>query len=90
MARRGTKGDVIDIVVEEHGVSQDQGRAIVDTVLKGVISVTQKHQMLILPHIGTFRVQHRRAHNTRNPRTGDPMFVAAREAITFKQSREQK
>jgi len=90
MARRGTKGDVIAEVMAKHSLSEASGRAVVDTVLKSVMSVTQEHGMLILPHVGTFRIQKRRAHETRNPRTGDPMFVAARETIVFKQSREAK
>ena len=59
----------------------------VTAVLRSIEKLTNDGESLILNGFGTFAQRYRRAHTTRNPRTGAPMDVPASTRLGFKGSK---
>lgn len=83
MADLDTKQLIRDIGAE-HRMSLDEAKMIVDKVLDRVRDTAAKGGKIY--NLGTFKVTHRPARMARNPRTGEKIKVAARNALHFKPS----
>jgi DNA-binding protein HU-beta len=78
------KSELIDSVASSTGES----KRVVGDVLDGFIDQVQKEvkrgQKVTLPGFGTFERRSRSARTARNPRTGEPIQVAASKVPAFK------
>ena len=78
------KKELIDSVAGTTGESkktvQDVLDATIDTIQKGV----KKGDRVALPGFGTFSRRARSARTARNPRTGEPIKIAATKVPAFK------
>lgn len=86
--KRFYKTDLTNIVAEHQNVSKKQAAEHVDAVLEALT------QLLDLPgnsvqlrDFGTFHCKIRAARTGRNPQTGAPVQIAAKQTITFKPSK---
>ena len=78
------KNDLIAHVASSTGASKaDAGRAL-DAVLDGVAGALAGGGEVRLTGFGTFSVGHRKATTGRNPRTGEPIQIAASNRPKFK------
>jgi DNA-binding protein HU-beta len=59
-------------------------RAAVETVVEAIDSVTKRGEKIVVRGFGTFERKQRAERTARNPKTGEPIKVAAREQLTFK------
>ncbi len=77
------RGDVVDVVAAQVDLPQSK----VDAVLKAFESALMRQAAsggeVRMVGFGSFKVAHRTARTSRNPQTGDPVEVAARNAIRF-------
>ncbi|MCH8172027.1 MAG: HU family DNA-binding protein [Proteobacteria bacterium] len=91
--RRGitlNKHDLIAQVASSTGLSKaDAGRAV-DAMLDGIAGALAGGGIVRLIGFGTFSVGHRKATTGRNPRTGEPIQIAASNRAKFKAGKALK
>jgi len=78
------KTELINHVAETASLSKADAGAAVDAVLSGVTGALAAGDSVSLVGFGTFSVTERAARTARNPRTGEPIEVAASKAPKFK------
>lgn len=78
------KTDVVDKVAGLTGMTQAKAGEAVDAVLAVIGGVLAGGDDVKLIGFGTFSVTERAAREGRNPRTGEPVAVAASKAVKFK------
>ncbi|MDF1797679.1 MAG: HU family DNA-binding protein [Planctomycetota bacterium] len=81
------KRQLIDYVAREVVVSREDARRILDVVLAGVRYGLTEDGNVGISGFGTFEVKPRKARTLRNPRTGDPIEVAAGNRVGFRVSK---
>lgn len=70
-------------VADQANVSKAQAKAIVDQVFAAIGEAATTGNEVSIPGFGKFKVKHSAARQGRNPRTGDPMDIAASKKLTF-------
>ncbi|HHJ50175.1 MAG TPA: HU family DNA-binding protein [Phaeodactylibacter sp.] len=78
------KGDLINKVAEEAGISKAEAAKAVDAVLDGISDTLKDGGKVAILGFGTFSVTHRPAREGRNPATGETIKIAARNSVKFK------
>ena len=84
-----TKADLVEQVADAvgPGVTKRECGLMADAFLDAVKEALARGDGIELRGFGTFKVRHRKARTGRNPRTGEPVEVPAREVPVFKPSR---
>ena len=77
------KNDLINAVAET-GITKADATNAVDAVLGAIVSSLKAGEDVRLVDFGTFSVKHRPASEGRNPRTGEPLQIAASNVVKFK------
>lgn len=77
------KNDLINAVAET-GITKADATNAVDAVLGAVVGSLKAGEDVRLVDFGTFSVKHRPASEGRNPRTGEPLQIAASNVVKFK------
>lgn len=77
------KADLVLAVAETAGLTRGDAARAVDAVLDQVIAALKAGGDVKLVGFGTFHVTHRAASSGRNPRTGEPMQLGARNQPKF-------
>jgi len=84
-----TKDDLADTLASARKISKTEARAMVDDVLDAIAAGAATGEVS-LAGFGKFSVTKRPARAGRNPRTGEPMFIAASRAIKFRPAKAFK
>lgn len=84
------KTDLINHVASEAGLSKAAAVDAVEAVLGGIKGTLADGGSVSLIGFGTFSVSARAARTARNPRTGEPIEVAASNAPKFKAGKALK
>jgi len=84
------KADLINHVAAEAGLSKPDASNAVEAILSGITSTLADGGSVSLVGFGTFSVSARAARTARNPRTGEPIEVAASNAPKFKAGKALK
>jgi nucleoid DNA-binding protein len=79
-----TKKDIIRVISEELGLTQLQTGRIVHNVFAAIVNTLVKDGRIELRNFGVFEVKWRKAHQARNPRTGEKVMVPKRCTVIFK------
>lgn len=79
-----TKTDLIDDVAERADLSKKDAAAAVDALLESITEALARKEKVQIVGFGTFEVRHRAARSGRNPQTGEPIDIAARDLPVFK------
>ena len=91
MTKSLTKGEVIDAVCAKvEGLKKNQTGEIVDAVFAILGESICECGRFAYPGFGVFTVKERAAKNGRNPRTGEPLYVPASKAISFRMAPKLK
>ena len=86
--KRFYKTDLTDIVAENQNVSKKQAAEQVDAVLDALAQLLDTPGNSVqLRDFGTFHCKIRAARTGRNPQTGAPVQISAKQTITFKPSK---
>ena len=84
------KKDLAYIVAYETGMSRARAAAGVDSIFNAIAAALKDGVRVQVTGFGTFDVRERPARMGRNPRTGEPLPIAASRAPTFKAARSLK
>ncbi len=78
------KGELIEAVADSAGLSRADATKAVDSVVDTITATLKAGDSVSLVGFGTFSVKHRNARTGRNPRTGEPLQIAASNVPGFK------
>jgi DNA-binding protein HU-beta len=78
------KQELIGAVAEATGLTRTDAVKAVESVFDGITAALKKGDEVRLVGFGTFSVSKRKASTGRNPRTGEPMSIAASAQPKFK------
>ncbi len=85
-----TKADLINILIQEMGMSKKNAESIVNTFLGSMIESLKKGEGIELRGFGSFRIRKRNPRIGRNPQTGEKVKVPAKKVVYFKPGKELK
>ncbi len=77
-------------IAKELLVNQNDARKALNVVIAGIIEGLTEGRILRFPEFGTFVIKDVPAANGRNPRTGEPLQVAAYKKPSFRPSQALK
>ena len=89
-----TKADLVEQVTASIArtagpmISKKDCARVVDAFLEAVKDALKQQHNIEVRGFGTFKIRRRKTRMARNPRTGDPVEVAARPVPVFKPSKE--
>ncbi len=78
------KGELIDAVAASANLSKNDAGDAVDGVFSAITNALRGGDSVSLVGFGTFSVKKRAARTGRNPRTGEPIQIAASNVPGFK------
>ena len=81
-----TKADIINAVQGKIGFSHRLTTDLVDDLFEIVKDTLASGESVKISGFGKFEVREKNARPGRNPRTGEPLTIAARKVLTFKPS----
>ncbi len=84
------KAELIDAVADAADISKAAAGRSVDTVLEVITDSLKKGNAVTLVGFGTFSSRRREARTGRNPRTGEPIQIAASNLPVFKPGKALK
>lgn len=90
MSKRVSKSDLVGRAADVAGISTAKAAAVIDATLAEIIRATGEGASVQLQGFGTFSARHRAARMGRNPRTGEPVEIAASTALGFKPSKTRQ
>ena len=78
------KVELVEAVAEATGLTKADATRAIDATLDAIKGALVKGDKVPLVGFGTFATSKRAAREGRNPRTGETVKIAARNAVTFK------
>ena len=78
------KQELIGAVAETAGLTRSDASKAVESIFESISGALKKGDEVRLVGFGTFSVSKRKASTGRNPRTGEPMSIAASSQPKFK------
>ncbi len=82
------QAELIDAVATAAGIKKTEAAKAVQTVFEGISDALTKGEDVRLAGFGIFEVAERAARDGRNPRTGEPVKIAASKAAKFKPAKQ--
>ena len=84
------KGEFVDAVAAKGDMTKTDAASAVDAVLEAITGAMKDGEQVTLVGFGTFLVRKREARTGRNPRTGEPLQIAASNVPSFKAGKALK
>ncbi|MDF1747151.1 MAG: HU family DNA-binding protein [Gimesia sp.] len=84
------KLDLILIVSEKTGLSQEKARLVVNAIFDEIIASLSSGEDVKLPNFGTFTIATRAARKYRNPMTGSMLSASAVQSPKFRAANSLK
>lgn len=78
------KGDLVNRIAEDAGVTKAQATDALNSVLNSVRDTLKDGKKVTLVGFGTFSVNHRPERQGRNPRTKEAITIKAKNVVKFK------
>ena len=85
-----TKTGLIEKLNKENYCTKKDAEALVNAVFDAIREALASGDKVTISKFGTFEVRERSAKECKNPRTGEPVQVAASKAPVFKASKNLK
>jgi nucleoid DNA-binding protein len=85
-----TKKEIVKKISEDIGLTQLKTKDIVQRTLDAIIHTLVTEERIELRNFGVFEVKRRAPRKARNPRTGDKVYVPAKNVVTFKPGKEME
>src|SRR5260221_10536369 len=82
------KGDVINAIAEQAGISKKEAAAAFDAFVGHISDSCQRGDRCAIPGLGSFAVSQRKAREGRNPRTNEKIKIAASKNVRFKAGKD--
>ena len=80
--------DLINAVAAGTDLPKAKAKEVVESVFDNIKAALGKADTAQFIGFGTFRVEHREARQGRNPQTGEPMQIEAKNVVKFKAGKE--
>ncbi|MFN8035570.1 MAG: HU family DNA-binding protein [Acidimicrobiia bacterium] len=77
------KSELIDAVAEEAGLTKSDAEKAINALINSVQGAVAKGDKVTLPGFGAWSRTERAARQGRNPRTGEPVQIAASKGVKF-------
>ena len=81
-----TKEKIIDTIYNQVGLSKNQSRRVVESLLEIVKQTLTKNENLLISGFGKFIVKDKAARKGRNPQTKEDLKLRARKVVVFRTS----
>jgi len=86
-----TKAELVENMANDAKISKAAAGAALDSFMSNVTKALKKKDgKVTLVGFGTFAKVHRKARKGRNPQTGEPIKIKARNVVTFKAGKKLK
>lgn len=82
------KGDVINAIAEQAGISKKEATAAFDAFVNYITDTCQTGDRCAIPGLGSFSVTQRKAREGRNPRTKETITIPASKNVRFKAGKD--
>lgn len=82
------KGDVINAIAEQAGISKKEATAAFDAFVGYISDSCQRGERCAIPGLGSFSVTDRKAREGRNPRTKETITIPASKNVRFKAGKD--
>ena len=89
-ATKMTQTQLVRALAEKTEVSNKVAKAFLETLASTAIAEVKKNGMFIVPGIGRLVRQDRKARMGRNPKTGEPIKIAAKKVVKFRVAKAAK
>ena len=77
------KEEIIKKIAEQASLSKDNAKKALEAVFQVITESLKNEEPVAISGFGTFKVTKRAATKGRNPRTGDPIDIAAKTVPSF-------
>lgn len=84
------KSELIEAIAQEAGISKAAAQKALDATTDAVTKALKKGDTVTLVGFGTFYVGERAARQGRNPKTGEPLTIAAAKTPKFRAGKALK
>lgn len=78
------KSELVDSIATEAGLTKEQANKALNAFISSVQGALERNDDVVLVGFGTFSVKERAARTGRNPKTGEPLQIAASKVPSFK------
>lgn len=85
-----SRDDLIKKIAADTEISQKKAGVALNSMLEGITLALKKDEKMSLVGFGSFTVAHRKARKGINPKTGEPLKIAARKVPVFKAGKKLK
>jgi nucleoid DNA-binding protein len=85
-----TKKEIVKAIADELGLTQMAVKEVVQMTFDHIVDTLVDDRRIELRNFGVFEVKRRAARQARNPKTGEPVEVAARYVVAFKPGKEME
>ena len=79
-----TKQDLVNYIADEAGLTKADATRALDAAMNGITEGLKKEGKVTLTGFATFTKVYKEARTGRNPRTGEAVKIAARNAVNIK------
>lgn len=84
------KLELTEKLVAKTGLTKKEAEETVEVVLKLIADSLLKGEVVKLTDFGTFELKERKGRKGTNPKTGAPIKIPAKKAVTFKLAKKLK
>ncbi|HHK5574406.1 MULTISPECIES: HU family DNA-binding protein [Neisseria] len=84
------KSELIETIAQEAGISKAAAQKALDATTNAVTNALKKGDTVTLVGFGTFYVGERAERQGRNPKTGEPLTIAAAKTPKFRAGKALK
>ena len=84
------KSELIEAIAQEAGISKAAAQKALDATTNAVTNAQKKGDTVTLVGFGTFYVGERAERQGRNPKTGEPLTIAAAKTPKFRAGKALK
>ena len=85
-----TKKEIVKAIADELGLTQMAVKEVVQMTFDHIVDTLVQDRRIELRNFGVFEVKRRAARQARNPKTNEPVEVAARSVVAFKPGKEME
>ncbi|MCS7046197.1 MAG: integration host factor subunit beta [Gemmataceae bacterium] len=85
-----TKKEIVKQISEKLGLTQLKTKEIVQKTFDAIVETLLEERRIELRNFGVFEVKRRKPRKARNPKTGERVYVAAKNVVTFKPGKEME
>ena len=82
------KGELVSKMANDAKISKAQAESALNSYMKSTEDTLKKGGKITLVGFGTYSVSKRAARNGRNPQSGKPIKIAARNVVKFKAGKQ--